>query len=198
MQQLLGLKLELIEDAADAKEATATVEDATTATCRVEARVEDAAAAEEATAMVEDAIITARVEAVHVSKAEEATAGVEDAIPARVEARVKDAAEAKEAPAMVGDATTARVDAKLGKDQRKSESESELNQRRSEFETDIHAKIGKDQQMSGMSALEPKLNGTEMEVIGTHMEVIAKLGKDQQMSVRMSAFEPKLKVVAAI
>ena len=127
-----------VEDAADTTEATATVGDATTVTCRVEARVEDAAAAKEATAMVEDAIIlTARVAAV--SKAEEATAVVEDAIPARViEARVEDAAEAKEATVMVEDATTARVDAKLGKDQLKSESESELNQRRSEFETDIH------------------------------------------------------------
>ena len=30
--------------------------------------------------------------------------------------------------------------------------------------------------MSAMSAFEPKLNGTEMEVIGTGMEIIAKLG----------------------
>ena len=58
---------------------------------------------------------------------------------------------------------------------------------------EVIAKLGKDQQMSGMSAFEPtcKLHGTEMEVIGTDMEVIAKLGKDQQMS-GMSTFEPKL------
>ena len=79
-----------------------------------------------------------------------------------------------------------KFNAKLGKDQRKSESESELNQRKSEFETEFNAKLGKDQRKS---EFEPELHQRKSEF---EPEFNAKLGRDQ----RQSEFEPELNVAA--
>ena len=74
---------------------------------------------------------------------------------------------------------------KLGKDQRKSESESEINQRKSEFEPQFNATLGKDQRKSES---ESELNQRKSEF---EPQFNAKLGNDQTSEPELQAADVK-------